>query len=134
MVADEVRSLAQRTQSSASEIETLISNLVNSTEDSVDTMERGTTLAGQTLDSARTTGETIREIAAAVGNISQFNSQIATAAEQQTSVAEDINQNVTQIRDVSDQSATAAEQISSSSNELARLGEDLSSQVARFRL
>ncbi|SET41318.1 MULTISPECIES: HAMP domain-containing methyl-accepting chemotaxis protein [Marinobacter] len=134
VVADEVRSLAQRTQSSASEIETLISNLVNSTEDSVTTMERGTTLAGQTLDSARTTGETIREIAAAVGNISQYNSQIATAAEQQTSVAEDINQNVTQIRDVSDQSATAAEQISSSSNELARLGEDLSSQVARFRL
>ncbi|WP_372972566.1 methyl-accepting chemotaxis protein, partial [Marinobacter sp.] len=114
VVADEVRSLAQRTQSSASEIETLISNLVNSTEDSVTTMERGTTLAGQTLDSARTTGETIREIAAAVGNISQYNSQIATAAEQQTSVAEDINQNVTQIRDVSDQSATAAEQISSS--------------------
>ncbi|WP_328185429.1 HAMP domain-containing methyl-accepting chemotaxis protein [Marinobacter sp. OP 3.4] len=134
VVADEVRSLAQRTQSSASEIETLISNLVSSTENSVSTMERGTTLAGQTLDSARTTGETIREIAQAVGNISQYNSQIATAAEQQTSVAEDINQNVTQIRDVSDQSATAAEQISSSSNELARLGEDLSSQVARFRL
>ncbi len=134
VVADEVRSLAQRTQSSASEIETLISNLVNSTANSVTTMEKGTTLAGQTLDSARTTGETIREIAAAAGNISQYNSQIATAAEQQTSVAEDINQNVTQIRDVSDQSATAAEQISSSSNELARLGEDLSSQVARFRL
>ena len=134
VVADEVRSLAQRTQSSASEIETLISNLINSTEDSVTTMESGTTLAGQTLDSARTTGETIRDIAEAVGNISQFNSQIATAAEQQTSVAEDINQNVTQIRDVSDQSATAAEQISSSSNELARLGEDLRSQVARFRL
>lgn len=134
VVADEVRSLAQRTQSSATEIETLISNLVTSTEDSVSTMERGTSLAGQTLNSARTTGETIREIAQAVGNISQYNSQIATAAEQQTSVAEDINQNVTQIRDVSDQSATAAEQISSSSNELARLGEDLSSQVARFRL
>ncbi|MFC4260875.1 methyl-accepting chemotaxis protein [Marinobacter lacisalsi] len=134
VVADEVRSLAQRTQSSASEIETLISNLISSTENSVSTMESGTTLAGQTLDSARTTGETIREIAGAVGNISQYNSQIATAAEEQTSVAEDINQNVTQIRDVSDHSATAAEQISTSSNELARLGEDLRTQVARFRL
>ncbi|SFR67496.1 methyl-accepting chemotaxis protein [Marinobacter daqiaonensis] len=134
VVADEVRSLAQRTQSSASEIETLISTLVNSTEDSVATMERGTTLASQTLDSARTTGDTIREIAEAVGNISQFNSQIATAAEQQTSVAEDINQNITHIRDVSDQSATAASQVSSSSNELARLGEDLSGRIARFRL
>lgn len=134
VVADEVRSLAKRTQTSASEIETLISNLVTRTDESVTTMESGTTLAGQTLNSARTTGETIREIAGAVGNISQYNSQIATAAEEQTSVAEDINQNVTQIRDVSDQSASAAEQISASSNELARLGEDLRSQVARFRL
>ena len=134
VVADEVRSLAQRTQSSASEIETLISNLVNSTEQSVATMERGTELAGQTLESAQSTGATIREIAEAVGHISQFNSQIATAAEQQTSVAEDINRNVTQIRDVSDQSATASEQISTSSQELARLGEDLSGQVAHFRL
>ena len=134
VVADEVRSLAQRTQSSASEIETLISNLVNSTEQSVSTMERGTVLAGQTLESAQSTGATIRDIAEAVGHISQFNSQIATAAEQQTSVAEDINRNITQIRDVSDQSATASEQISSSSQELARLGEDLSGQVARFRL
>ncbi len=132
VVADEVRSLAQRTQSSASEIETLITNLVTSAEASVKTMESGTTLAGRTLDSARSTGETIREISRAVEEIKQFNSQIATAAEQQTSVAEDINQNVTLIRDVSDQSASSAGQVASASNELARLGDDLKGQVARF--
>lgn len=132
VVADEVRSLAQRTQSSASEIETLITNLVSSAERSVNAMTSGTTLADQTLDSARTAGRTIEDIARAVEDIRQYNSQIATAAEQQTSVAEDINHNVTRIRDISDQSATSASQVASSSTELAQLGENLRSQVARF--
>jgi len=134
VVADEVRSLAQRTQSSATEIETLITNLVSSAESSVKTMESGTVLAGQTLDKARNTGEAIKEIATAVEEIKQYNSQIATAAEQQTSVAEDINQNVTLIRDVSDQSATSAGQVASASNELSQLSEDLKQQISRFQV
>ncbi|WP_165856426.1 HAMP domain-containing methyl-accepting chemotaxis protein [Marinobacter sp. JSM 1782161] len=132
VVADEVRSLAQRTQSSAAEIETLISNLVSSAESSVQAMATGTELANRTLDSARTTGQTITAIGQAVEEIRQLNSQIATAAEQQSSVAEDINQNVTRIRDISDQSASSATQVASSSTELARLGETLRTQVARF--
>lgn len=134
VVADEVRSLAQRTQSSASEIETLINNLVASAEGSVTVMEKGTKLGNQTLERAETAGATIREMAQAVEEIRQYNSQIATAAEQQTSVAEDINQNITLIRDVGEQSATSAEQVSSASNELARLAEGLSTQVSRFRV
>lgn len=134
VVADEVRSLAQRTQSSASEIETLINNLVASAESSVATMESGAKLAAQTLERAEASGNIIKEMAAAVEEIRQHNSQIATAAEQQTSVAEDINQNITEIRDVSDQSATSADQVSHSSNELAKLAESLSSQIARFKV
>jgi methyl-accepting chemotaxis protein len=134
VVADEVRSLAQRTQSSASEIETLINNLVASAESSVTTMESGAKLAAQTLERAEASGNIIKEMAAAVEEIRQHNSQIATAAEQQTSVAEDINQNITEIRDVSDQSATSANQVSSSSDELAKLAEGLSSQIARFKV
>ncbi|XOZ34835.1 methyl-accepting chemotaxis protein [Halomonadaceae bacterium KBTZ08] len=134
VVAEEVRSLAQRTQTSTSEIETLIERLVTSASQSVTDMETGTKLANQTLDSARSTGETIREMASAVENIQQYNSQIATAAEQQTSVAEDINRSVTQIRDVSDQSAASANEVSSASEKLARLGEDLREQVSRFRV
>ncbi|OEY68076.1 methyl-accepting chemotaxis protein [Marinobacter sp. X15-166B] len=132
VVADEVRSLAQRTQTSASEIETLITNLVSSAERSVTAMESGNQLAGKTLDSARTTGETIQQIAQAVDSIRQFNSQIATAAEQQSSVAEEINLNVTHIRDISDQSAVSADQVAGASNELARLGDTLKTQVSRF--
>ncbi|PSF13371.1 methyl-accepting chemotaxis protein [Marinobacter fuscus] len=134
VVADEVRSLAQRTQSSALEIETLITTLVNSSESSVKTMEAGTELAGQTLQRAENAGVTIREMAQAVSDIREYNSQIATAAEQQSSVAEDINQNVTLIRDVGEQSAASTEQVSSASVELARMAEGLSARVSQFKL
>jgi len=134
VVADEVRSLAQRTQSSATEIESLIGNLVTSAETSVASMETGNRLAEQTLERAESAGTAIQEMAEAVEEIRQYNSQIATAAEQQTSVAEDINQNITQIRDGGDQSAASAEQVSAASEELARLAEGLSTQIARFRI
>ena len=134
VVADEVRSLAQRTQSSAEEIETLINNLVASTEGSVTTMEESIKLGEQTLERSEIAGRTIREMADAVEEIRQYNSQIATAAEQQASVAEDINQNVTRIRDVGEHSAASTEQVSSASEELARLAEGLSTQVGRFKV
>ncbi|MDK8462221.1 methyl-accepting chemotaxis protein [Marinobacter sp. SS13-12] len=134
VVADEVRSLAQRTQSSATEIETLISNLVTSAETSVTSMETGNKLAEQTLEQAELAGTAIQEMAESVEEIRQHNSQIATAAEEQSSVAEEINQNVTLIRDVGDQSAASTEQVSAASEELARLAEGLSTQVARFKV
>jgi len=134
VVADEVRSLAQRTQSSAQEIETLVTSLQRSAGDSVSAMESSTTMASNTLKRAEATGATIERIARAVEDIKQYNSQIATASEQQTSVAEEINQNITSIRDVTDQSAASSNQTASSSSELARLGSDLQNLVSRFRL
>ena len=134
VVADEVRSLAQRTQTSAQEIETLVSALQNSAGNSVSAMKSSTTMASNTLERATATGQTIGRIARAVEDSKQYNNQIATAAEQQTSVAEEISQNITRIRDVTDQSAASANQTASSSNELARLGSELQSLVSRFRL
>lgn len=133
VVADEVRSLAQRTQSSATEIEALIGNLVGSAETCVSSMETSNRLSGQTLERAELAGAAIREMAEAVEEIRHYNSQIATAAEQQSSVAEDVNQNLTRIRDIGDQSAASTEQVSTASSELAGLAERLTSQVARFR-
>ncbi|MGO1233149.1 MAG: methyl-accepting chemotaxis protein, partial [Marinobacter sp.] len=100
----------------------------------VTTMEGGTRLAERTLERAESAGGTIREMAEAVEEIRQYNHQIATAAEQQASVAEDINQNVTRIRDVGEQSAASTEQVSGASEELARLADGLSAQVNRFRI
>ena len=113
VVADEVRSLAQRTQSSAAEIETLISNLVASAESSVSSMETGNKLAEQTLERAQLAGTVIQDMAKAV---------------------EEIRQNVVSIRDVGDQSAASTEQVSAASDELARLAEGLNTQVARFKV
>ncbi len=133
VVADEVRSLAQRTQTSATEIETLIKTLVTSADSSMNTMTVGSDLAQKTLDKAHATGEQIREITEAVDEINRVNSQIATAAEQQTAVSDEINQNVTLIRDVSDRSSGDAKEVASTSQELARLGKELRGLVARFR-
>ncbi|MCL7945305.1 methyl-accepting chemotaxis protein [Marinobacter sp. ATCH36] len=134
VVADEVRSLAQRTQTSAQEIETLVTALQNSAGNSVSAMGSSTTMAANTLERATASGKTIERIARAVEDSKQYNNQIATAAEQQTSVAEEISQNITRIRDVTDQSATSSNQTASSSNELARLSSELQSLVSRFRL
>lgn len=134
VVADEVRSLAQRTQSSAQEIETLVTSLQNRAGESVSTMESSASLASDTLERATATGESIARITRSVDEIKQHNSQIATASEQQTSVAEEINQNITSIRDVTDQSAASSNQTASSSSELARLGTELQTLVSRFKL
>jgi len=134
VVADEVRSLAQRTQSSAQEIETLVTSLQNSAGESVSAMETSATMASDTLRRATATGASIERITRSVEEIKQYNSQIATASEQQTSVAEEINQNITSIRDVTDQSAASSNQTASSSSELAKLGSELQTLVSRFRL
>jgi methyl-accepting chemotaxis protein len=97
-------------------------------------METGYKLAEQTLERAQLAGTAIQEMARGVEEIRQYNSQIATAAEEQSSVAEEINQNVTLIRDVGDQSASSTEQVSAASQELARLAEGLNAQIARFKV
>lgn len=134
VVADEVRSLAQRTQNSATEIETLITTLVQSAEEAASAMEDGTRLGEQTLQQAELTGSTIHEMVSAVEDIRQFNNQIATAAEQQTSVAEEINRNVIQIREIGLQSSTSTKEVSTAGDELASLADRLKDQVSQFRL
>lgn len=134
VVADEVRSLAQRTQKSAAEIEALIASLMNSVNQTVDVMTTSTGLTTRTLASARSTGEAIGEMSLMIGDITQLNYQIATAAEEQTSVAEDINQNVSVIRDVTENTARLTDRSLSASADLARLGENLRNQVTMFRI
>ena len=134
VVADEVRSLAQRTQTSAQEIESLIANLLGSVDQTVSVMNTGTGLTSLTLESAQSTGEAIGELSQTITTITQLNYQIATAAEEQTSVAEDINRNVTFIRDVTERTAGLTNEASTASNDLVALGETLRQQVTRFHL
>jgi methyl-accepting chemotaxis protein len=134
VVADEVRSLARRTQQSTSEIEQLIVALQTGTESAVEVMGKSCELADQTVEAAQLAGEALTAINDAVSSIQQMNQQIATASEQQSAVAEEINRSVSNIRDVADQSAAATEQTSAASADLARLGSELQAQVSRFRL
>ncbi|BAP79396.1 methyl-accepting chemotaxis protein [Pseudomonas sp. MT-1] len=134
VVADEVRSLARRTQQSTSEIEQLVVALQSGTEGAVEVMGKSCDLADQTVEAAQLAGEALTAINDAVSSIQQMNQQIATASEQQSAVAEEINRSVSKIRDVADQSAAATEQTSAASSDLARLGGELQAQVSRFRL
>ncbi|MGO1616885.1 MAG: methyl-accepting chemotaxis protein [Oceanisphaera sp.] len=134
VVADEVRSLAQRTQEATTEIGTLIVGLQTKAQESVVMMEASSSMAAETVATANEAGESIHAIADSVSSIQQMNSQIATAAEEQSTVAEEINRSVFSIREVSDQSAAATEQTASSSAELARQGSELQRLIGRFQL
>ena len=134
VVADEVRALAQRTQQATSEIEILIKGLQKKAQESVVMMEVSSAMATATVTLANEAGESIHAISSSVSHIQQMNNQIATAAEEQSTVAEEINRSVFSIREVSDHSAAATEQTAASSNELARQGSELQRLINRFQL
>ena len=134
VVADEVRTLAQRTQESTEEIETLIGTLQNGAEQAVNVMGQSRDRARSTVEKAQHAGETLTSITRAVETITQMNINIASAAEEQTSVAQEINSSVTSIQGISEQSAVSGEQISAASNSQARLGEQLQLLVEQFKI
>nr|WP_236193963.1 methyl-accepting chemotaxis protein [Pseudomonas glycinae] len=134
VVADEVRALARRTQQSTEEIERLVSALRSSAHSSVQQIQSSGELVKLAVSDALQTESALGSIAAAVSLIQQMNQQIAAAAEEQSSVAEEINRSVTSIRASADQSSIAMRGNAASSVELAQLGSELRGMVGHFRL
>ena len=134
VVADEVRSLAQRTQQSTEEIEELIAGLQSGTQRVASVMDASRQLTDSSVELTRRAGGSLDTITRTVSSIQAMNQQIATAAEQQSATAEEINRSVMNVRDISDQTSAASEETASSSVELARLGTHLQGLVGRFKL
>jgi len=134
VVADEVRALAKRTQQSTEEIERLVSALRMAADSSVQQIQSSGELVKLAVSDALQTESALGSIASAVSLIQQMNQQIAAAAEQQSSVAEEINRSVTSIRASADQSSLAMQGNAASSIELAQLGVELKGMVGHFRL
>jgi len=134
VVADEVRALAHRTQTSTQEIEQMIGGILKGTEQATKAMSESCEQADGTLSIAHEAGEALTLIAKAINEINEMNLMIATASEQQAQVARSVDGNLMSIRDLSIQSATGAHQTAAASSELSRLAVDMSKLVARFLL
>ncbi|MFT0869463.1 methyl-accepting chemotaxis protein [Pseudomonas sp. CAM1A] len=132
VVADEVRALAHRTQSSTQEIEQMIVAIRSGAERAVQGMQHSDAQARSTLDGAHAAGQALEAIAAAIGQINERNLVIASASEQQAQVAREVDRNLTTIRDLAHQSSAGAEQTSAASQALSRLAVDLNTLVQRF--
>ena len=134
VVADEVRSLAQKTQDSTKEIEDLILTLQQGSDNAVSSMELNKTSIEGLVAKAVNATNSLNEITNSVSSITEMNTLIATAAEQQSHVVNEINNNVLNIQQVSENTAEGSEQVSQASQEIAQLSERLTNMVRQFKV
>lgn len=134
VVADEVRTLAQRTQKSTQEIEAMIATLQQGVKEAVNAMEIGINQVDDANDKANQAGQALKEIVSSVDSITELNTHIATAAEEQSSVAESINRSIIAISDIAEHSTASAAELSESVVNLTKLANSMRNQVSAFKL
>ncbi|WP_372240110.1 methyl-accepting chemotaxis protein [Pseudomonas sp. BAV 2493] len=134
VVADEVRALAHRTQSSTREIENMIAGIQQGSAHAVHAMKASTTQAHETYAIAQAAGQALNDILEAVRLIEERNLQIATASEEQAYVAREVDRNLLSIRDLSIKSSDGNCRTVTASDELSAMAGELEVLVRRFKL
>lgn len=134
VVADEVRSLANRTHESTEDIKTTINVLLNETKTAVTVMAESTEHAQARATDVQNVADMLNAISLQVDQINELNTQIASSFEQQNQTTAEINQNVNKIIEISDQTESVAEKSKHNSAELVSMAEELEERVKRFKL
>ncbi|MBY7788768.1 methyl-accepting chemotaxis protein [Vibrio fluvialis] len=134
VVADEVRVLSQRTHGSTEEIRTMIETLQRNTQQAVESMESSTSLADNSVEYAQQAQDSLASITQAITEINDMALQIASAAEEQRAVSEDISRNTQGIKDASDDLAYQAQQSSESASEMHSAADAMRHEISRFKV
>jgi len=134
VVADEVRTLAQRTQESTTEIEGMIAHLQAGAKNAVSVMSQGREQAHASVDHAMKAGESLNAITDAVTTINDMNTQIASAAEEQSSVSDEINQTIVGLNQMSQQNAEAVTETTAATESVAQMADNLQRMIGRFKV
>ena len=133
VVADEVRNLAKRTSESTSEIQNIISSVQQGAQQAVKAIDAGRTSSDTSMQQVSLAGDSLQQIAMAVESIRDMNRQIATAAEEQTSVSEDISRNITEITDIAATNQEQVEHTAQASDALQELSAELNALAAQLQ-
>ena len=134
VVADEVRSLAQRTQESTEEINNMIGTLQNSADKAKETMSNSRDVAQQCLEYSLSSEEAIKSVDESIDHIHQLAMQISAATEQQTAVTEEITRNIVTISDAADSTFDSAEKVAQGSENLKTMAIDMHHQIERYKV
>jgi methyl-accepting chemotaxis protein len=134
VVADEVRTLASKTQQSTGDINNMIENLRGGVNKAVESMKQGQEKANRTVEYAQTSENSIQQISTSLTSITDRIHQVASAIEEQTSVIDEINENLNGVKDLSDSGMDSAKEIGQSVEGLNQQASNLNNQTSSFKV
>lgn len=134
VVADEVRTLASKTQESTEQINEIIDRLLNGVKEAVTIMSSSQSRASATVDSSRKAQSTLEDVNNYLSSINERIIQVATAVEEQSAVVNDINQNVENINEISQEATAQGEKVASASQSLIEVSGELKREVSNFKV